>query len=299
MGLLDRAAAKTVPSAAPVPLGERHRSGLLQRAETLASQETSTKEKSSSSVDAMGEALIERVLRLPYSPSTPNAALSLLKAYASFRSALCLHREAESYRSYASLGLCSEDIRVPSDTVDSIVSRYAEYEPFPSMELIDGCYDPQSKLSFFILDHQKPPNDILVIENDSSQAPGFQKNILSQCKSRLACFDDIQKKQKTPPPLDVMIRDAFTAYASERKQFQCMVLEYEPNTQLFVQLQGVTSSFGVAYELAAHRAFLFFPLGIDTELVTHRLRKSLGVSVLESVVVRDVLSLIQILKPLA
>ena len=115
-------------------------------------------------LDEAGQTLRSRILRIPPGANVPYTALSLLRAYGSFRAGICLYLEDDLYRSYASVGLGLEKINFPSNDIffpEKSVEKYFRLDP--PEKTVFNFMDPEMDLWCFPLDNEKPWGAVLLL----------------------------------------------------------------------------------------------------------------------------------------
>lgn len=125
-------------------------------------------------LDEMGKALRDRLLSL--SETKPETAISLLKAYGSFKAGVCLSLDGDLYRSYAAVGT-GNSVELSPDLLRKIPNgnRYSvDYRPGVSGGIRDSAenrsFPSGTKFWAFSLDEndEEPPFRILLVEEDKN-----------------------------------------------------------------------------------------------------------------------------------
>ena len=251
--------------------------GLLSKArDSCVSERPSFSNKEDASVqtplDEMGKALLERLKLLPQQKSTPYTVLSLLKAYGTFQTGLCLSLNDGIYYSYASLGLGTEQIAIPYGEIWPRGKTGKNYFRRDTSE---------NNLTQWVF----PLDDrIIVILGVSSSEAGtvFEPNPVSIILEAVA--------QKIIPPEDLPQRQNAEATPEEKinrfnqahPEFNCILLGIPAGTEsgdIVTFCRKVTDMIGIAgtiVPLASGRPLILLSQTMDRELIAHRLSKILN-----------------------
>ncbi|MDR2110976.1 MAG: hypothetical protein LBP32_06685 [Spirochaetaceae bacterium] len=276
MGLLSKAVSRENPK--PGKTGR----GLLRRAAAGGTGE----------LDEMGKVLRNRILRLSRTKTSPTTALSLLKAYGSFRAGFCLGLKNDAYVNYASIGLGIEKISIPQDGLNlrAGLSRLN----FPEQFSIKPA-GPDTGFWSFPLDDAKPSRAILLLEEDPRAPidPRPLERLLHDCREIL--IPPGESKPPEPAGADLGAREgdaeetardpleaALVSYHRNKGAFRGLILEppasppgeEDPNG-FTREVSGRIASFGAAVALSSGRCLILFPHSLDQELMAHRLSKDL------------------------
>jgi hypothetical protein len=258
MGLLSRAASRTVPE-----------------------------------LDAMGKALRDRILRLPRKKTAPYTALSLLKAYASFQSGFCLALKKEVYSSYAGLGPETEKISVPKERFLALFGG-----DFSKTSYLLGSPDfippelQEKSLVFwgFPLDEEAPWKGVLLLGAGAASDfnPGGMERMLRDIRAVLLPPQGREGekvragvKEGDGSPFPPELEKELSRFYRTSPSSAGIVLEASPNLPeaegpLFQErLLSMVSLIGTAVALAPRRSLVLLPAGMDRELIAHRIAKSL------------------------
>jgi hypothetical protein len=163
-------------------------------------------------LDEMGKALRDRLLSL--SGTEPETAISLLKAYGSFRAGACLSLDGDLYRSYAAVGIeqpmeLSPDLlqKIPGGNRYSVV--YTQDSGGPRNAAGIRGIPAGTKLWAFSLDENDsvPPGRILLVGEDKNYIfPGAAvESLLEAAKSAFAPSSRAERET----PVEIMIEDDF------------------------------------------------------------------------------------------
>jgi hypothetical protein len=156
--------------------------GLLSKA---VSNEVSIPPAGPEGLDEMGRALADRLLSLTRGESTPETAISLLKAYGSFRVGICLSLAKGVYAPYASVGT-GDPVTLPSEQLIPVSGQSYYSVDYPP---IKGSLPPDTKFWAFPLsipEEQSPfqeqelPAHILLVGEDRNYIfqPGAVNSLL-------------------------------------------------------------------------------------------------------------------------
>jgi hypothetical protein len=155
-------------------------------------------------LDEMGKALRDRLLSL--SGTGPETAISLLKAYGSFRAGACLSLDGDMYRSYAAVGI-GNSIELSLDLLRKIRGGnrlFVDYVP-PKSVVPAG-----TKFWAFSLDENDgyPPARILLVGEDKNYIfPGGAVETLVQ--SAKSAFRPPEKAEQAEEAGEIAFDDAF------------------------------------------------------------------------------------------
>ena len=130
-------------------------------------------------LDEMGQALQERIRRLPQNKTTPYTALSLLKAYGAFQAGICLSLKNDIYSSYASVGIGIEKISIPREKIWSREIASKKYFRFDSEQSI-GMKNRKDNFIYWVFPLQA---DILSASADNNTEPWAALVILAVADS--------------------------------------------------------------------------------------------------------------------
>jgi hypothetical protein len=243
-------------------------------------------------LDEMGKALLDRIRRLPPRKTTPYTALSLLKAYGSFQTGLCLSLRKENYTSYASIGLGVEKISIPWE---KLYSPERAGKPFIKLPGIIGIGKKLTGEDFccwaFPLDAESPWGALILLGDNNN--PLFNPEPLRHIiQGALEIFnpqiDKIIIRNNLGPasrclanisdPLEV----AIAQYHKINSQFNGIVLDLPDGTAkdkaegFNKVVYNMVALLGITLVLPSGRSLVLLPGPLDKELVAHRLSNSLN-----------------------
>jgi hypothetical protein len=167
----------------------------------------------SQELDAAGKALKERIIRLTAKKSSAYTALSLLKAYGSFKIGACLALNRNVYDSYASVGLGVSTLHIPRGGLTPAGEDKSFYK-IPSPESLSlNFFSPGMSIWIFVLsypadasapvssqENKKPAGYLLLVveEQNSSFKPELIECILSDAREIFMPSD-----QKSLPEIQI------------------------------------------------------------------------------------------------
>jgi len=219
MGLLSRAAGKGDSTADSKKNAEEAGSSAetvtgeidFDDVETLTEIETAeTNEPHKTTLDAMGKALRERLLRLPLNENTPYTVLRLLKIYGVFHAGACLALQDGVYSGYASTGLGTEKIAIPREKIWSKEKEQKKYFKVDHPETLD-IKTSGEKFMYWVF-----PLDNFPKQNGSNtqKAEGPWKNIML-----LGVPDPMEGTTAfDPEPLSIVLEDVTEKIIPQEKQ---------------------------------------------------------------------------------
>jgi hypothetical protein len=263
--------------------------GLLSRA---ARAVTAVSEKPSSGLDEMGKALVNRILRLPPKKSAPYTALSLMKAYGSFQTGICLFLRNNVYTSYASVGLGIETITLPEDRIFSAEHKEESFfkHPGPAGLGIKNL-DPAYEVWVFPLDGGAPWGSVLLLGSDGS--PSFNPEVIHLIVTGILNIinpqiDKVVVKDSRKGSADAVFQAedsspeaAIERYQKQNPSFSCIVIDSPENPDgaekdsFHQKMAQMTRFFGVSSALPGGRSMVLLPAALDRDLIAHRLSSSL------------------------
>ncbi|MDR2258829.1 MAG: hypothetical protein LBE14_06745 [Treponema sp.] len=248
--------------------------------------------KVSPELDEMGKVLRDRIRRLPATNTSPDTALSLLKAYGSFHTGICFFLSGEFYESYASSGAGTKKIKIPKNHITAPAGKKG-FCRLDYPELFSGPAIPRGNLWVFSLDNESPRKRFLLITEDGNSPfhPELMAALLSEIRGSLIPPDRIA----APPPAKANhpagqsreeIARGLRQYHTNHPSFQGILLEPprkergEAKNGFTERVSRMVSSFGSVFPLPPGNCLVLFPETIDRELLAHRLSKSLDSQVL-------------------
>jgi len=281
--------------------------GLLSRVEYRADSKKHSPE-GDATLDEMGKTLLERIKRLPEDVNTPYTALSHLKAYTNFRSAICLSLNGGLYSSYISLGAGIDKLSIPQDKVWSKENALLKYFRLDLNASDDFDY------WIFPLDSSEtePWKAVLILEEENIGGqntafnPGAVSAIISEIPDKLFQqadgtepeeLEEIAPAELAPEdvmPEDVMpeelldeeplsaeletIKKKIVQFQKTHGIFSCVVLDgsNEDYIDFSRKVSEMVNALGLVIPLSPARPLILFPKSIDCELIIHRLSGSLN-----------------------
>ena len=270
MGLLSRAADKT--SAAPLsPVTENEEEFFP---------------------DEMGKALIERILRLPQTSATPCTALSLLKAYGSFKAIFCLALKFGVYTSCASVGFGIAKLSIPVEEIWSAEKAAKKYFKIESGKNLEIASDGEAQ-SYWIFPMDQPGSNSA--ENKSSEpwervmllevsdSPGVNSDFNPKSVSAIvsgisgSIFASAnQKASETSPEMNAL-EEKITQFHECYPDFHCLLFEPAPSAGedekagFYKKVSEIVDHAGSVIPLPSNRPLILLPAAADRELIAHRL----------------------------
>jgi hypothetical protein len=273
MGLLSKAAFREEPEEKPMG------GGLLQKA--LAKEVAP---------DIMGQALRDRILRLAKTKSSPYTALSLLKAYVSFRAGLCVSLKEGAYRDYASVGLGIAKSSIPQE-----VLKHGKGGVFKAGSGADLSLNvPKGDLIFwaFPLDKYEPCRTMLLLGGDDSFDPAPLESIVydtrkifslpgadetAELEAESALKPEPERGQETDLSAGAGqdIKEELVKFHTKNARFQGIIMDppADQTGDFCTEIAESIVSFGTAFSLPSRRCLALFPQNIDRELAAHRLTR--------------------------
>ncbi|MDR1177525.1 MAG: hypothetical protein LBK64_01720 [Spirochaetaceae bacterium] len=238
--------------------------GLLSRVALNDNGTGPVKQGSASSLpkvlDEMGEALAERITRLPRSPSRAESALNLLKPYIGFKAAFCAVEEGDRYIPYAAAGISTG--KAGFDKKDVVISGGLERLDIPASPYRIWAFALGNSCVLFL--YENPENPFTVPSAGS---------LLAKIQAALLPFTGRAEKTAENPGVE----DFVSAYYRDKGPFRGLVLAGDAG--LVPTLTAVLSS-GRVTELAPGVCLLLYPKPLNEKLIVHRLTESFGVKVL-------------------
>lgn len=288
--------------------------GLLSRVEAR----TIPDNDDESSLDEMGQALREKLKRLPDNENTPYTVLTLLKAYGSFHSGGCLSLKNGVYLPYSSVGTEIDKVSIPQGKIwykDRALLRYFSYSP---AENNDSIY------WIFPLDFSGagPWSAIMLLkvpasaEQGSAFNPGYISAIIADSYDKLSiqASDDkdtisLEIEELSPEAdedIDVLdvefessdeqdeieddnpehnaIEEQITQFQDVYNEFNCIVFDCagEDCENYSQKVADMLNTLGTVVPLTPERPLILLPKAYDWELISDRLSKNLNTTPLIS-----------------
>jgi hypothetical protein len=236
-------------------------------------------------LDGMGQVLRDRILRLPRKSTTPDTALSLLKAYISFHSALCFALSAGGYESYASSGSGEKKISVLTEKLFN-QSRGDDFFSLNGEELFSGApaKGMEGELWCFPLDNGTPWHHVFLLsaEKNSGFNPENTRTILSEIREVLVPPSGAApaKPKENMSAEEKNTGAIIDAYQKDNPTFLCIVMGGAKKSGALSAginkiTAGMVSYFGSVHPLPRGACLVLIPGDMDGELVAHRLEKSM------------------------
>jgi hypothetical protein len=252
--------------------------GLLSRVasneDALGFTQSGSASGSSQVLDAMGEALAERITRLPPSPSRAESALNLLKPYISFQAAFCAALEGDRYVPYAAAGI---DISKAGLDKKDLVFSGTGFEKLPVPPFQAWAFNLGNSCVLVLCENPANPFTLSLAES-----------LLGKIRSAFLPFRDKPRsaadprggQSAGPSAADTSgIQGFVSTYYRDKGPFRGLVLTSEKGTG--PELKGALLT-GRITELAPDLCLLLYPKPLNEKLIIHRLTESFGVKVLFS-----------------
>ncbi|MCL2094314.1 MAG: hypothetical protein FWH12_09015 [Treponema sp.] len=235
------------------------------------------------SLDDIGEALKERINGLQVSENTPYTVLSLIKTYCAFQWAVCLSLRESHYLAYASIGLDTDNIKIP---LDLIWKNNLEDEVFFSLDhirdrIVISNVKEQGIWGFPILSRERKKNSpwdgILVM---SVSDPSFQAAVIPALlggASDKILYQGSKNNAHTNRTLQGMLQH----YMEHHPVFNCILFENPVLVEgqypesMYDNIAAMIGEAGVVIPMPDERPLVLLPIKIDRELLLHRISKSL------------------------
>ena len=259
-------------------------------------------------LDEMGKALREKLRRLPQKKSTPHTSLSLLKAYSAFQTGFCLSLKKGSYSVYASVGLASEKLSIPKDTIWSTENERENYFMLDTEKIhkivnadkdlvywvfpLNGSVSQRgsAKQSFESLDA------VMILGVPSLAQATFEPRLISALLKDVAdklILPASRKTREMQTDSDMesgvyqSLEDEITMFHQAYLDFNCIVLENPAADEKIRPGEDEKSSFckkvsdiihktGTVISLSSGNPLILLPIVMDRELIAHRLSKILN-----------------------
>ena len=303
--------------------------GLLSRATTNTAPQDQSGETGNDAIngpasfndemlDDMGKALSERIGRLPHNTTTPYTALSLLKAYGSFQSGLCLTLKDGVYSSYTSVGMGVDKISIPQGKIWSEENSHARYFKNEAGDKL-GIHTSHDNFCYWIfpLDSSVeessaekfsgPWEDVMILgvpdhaEANSAFNPEAIAAIIPYISDKLVlrishnvsepAVDSDSVEQSSPEFVSDeadTLKEKITEYYQIYTNFNCIVLDIPDSTGdeeragFHKTVSKMLNMTGTVLPLPAGHPLILLPKLLDRELIAQRLAKSLNTKLLES-----------------
>ncbi|MDR1211835.1 MAG: hypothetical protein LBK40_06355 [Spirochaetaceae bacterium] len=212
-------------------------------------------------LDEMGEALADRIMRLPPSPSRSESALNLLKPYIGFKAAFCAAGEGDRYVAYAAAGISAG--KAEFDKKDVVLSGEGlEKLDIPASPYRIWAFALENSGVLFL--YEDPANPFTVPSAGS---------LLAKIKAALLPFTGRAEKAAGNPGVE----DFISAYYRDKGPFRGLVLAGD--TGLLPTLAETLAPARIT-GLAPGVCLVLYPKPLNEKLMIHRLTESFGVKVL-------------------
>ncbi|MDR2304253.1 MAG: hypothetical protein LBE10_06670 [Treponema sp.] len=255
--------------------------GLLSKA--------ATKSSYPGTIDNMGEALKNRILRIPRSNSTADTALSLLKAYGPFQAGFCFMLFAGEYVCYASSGAGKGKLRFPLQRIPENTGHYRRLEGN-----LNGSVPEGARVWFFPLDRKNPCQNLFLCIEEGGLNPESLMLLLKELGEVLTPRQKaslrkksglLERGMKKRSPisgeeesggLETIIRRSMEG----ENGVGGIILKDRKDTKDFpAAVSRAVSSLGNVFPLPDSTCLILVPATMDQELLAHRLSKSLDAKI--------------------
>jgi len=262
--------------------------GLLKKATKNSASPSSPLEYS---IDEMGKALCSRLLSLQADSIRPETAISLLKAYGSFQTGICLSLRKGSYSAYASVG---------TGSAAKLVFPQEKLKPVPGKKY----YSVQHKLSspslqlwaFPLTSVDKGyPLAILAVEAEKSFQREAVEAVLRQTRAVFLpppeftgnTFAGSFSNEEDPKAKGLLNRisrkkilekTVMESLSSEKGAFQGLIIEALQYSAggFSGRIFSMVSAFGTAQPLTPGRCLVLFGPAQDGDLIARHLEKTVS-----------------------
>ncbi|MDR2608287.1 MAG: hypothetical protein LBC57_07830 [Treponema sp.] len=233
----------------------------------------------------MGEALKNRILRLPRSNSTVDTALNLLKAYGPFQAGFCFTLSAGEYVCYASSGAGKGKLHFPLERIPENTGDYRRLEDNLNGTVPAGC-----RAWFFPLDRKNPcqnlflcveegglnPESLMLLLRELGEvlsprqkaSPGKKGGLLERGMTKRSMISTEEKSGG----LETVIRRSMEG---ENGVGGIILKDNKGKKNFPSAVSRAVSSLGNMFLLPDSTCLVLVPVNIDQELLAHRLSKSL------------------------
>ncbi|QQO07969.1 hypothetical protein [Breznakiella homolactica] len=234
-----------------------------------------SKASSRDSLDEMGKALVERILRIKQGASTADTALNLLKPYTCFQAGLCLALSGNTYTSYAGAGFGIEQVAIPRKKLNLSGNGLRKAGTAEDLGLSRFGGSP---VWGFPLDSRTPPGSVLLLIEDTRIPfnPETTEQILTEVSQMLIPAAEASSSGQAAEPAD--LKTQITRYQKSSGPFQGLILDSAgtdtEKNDFFELLAKGTESFGSVYQIGPSRYIILFPKHLDRNLIAHRITGS-------------------------
>jgi hypothetical protein len=228
---------------------------------------------SKTSLDEMGEALVDRLIRLPKTQTLSDTALNMLKTYVSFKAGACLVKEHDECVSYSIFGFGKDKIHISSE----IISQHKKvFYKIHETDINEFHNSGNKSASFWVfhLSNETLPKAILVLSNEEKFSYKTINLILEKAAS---VFLPSEKKYSALNEAENII----TKYYESSGPFNCCVFNIITNEKTHDHIFQSIKNFGELLPLRGNTFMLLFPFSIDHELLLHHLDKRFHLNIIE------------------
>ena len=265
-------------------------------------------EKVDFSLDEMGKALSERIMRLPEGEDTPYIALNLLKAFAAFHTGFCLTLKNSVYYSYTTVGITDEAVSIPLEEL------WSEKKPEAPFFRLDsgkntGITGSQENCSYWVFpldslkeDPSEPWENIMIlgVSDSAGVSSGFTPESVSAIISVAAdkfktgvgvgsdsesipelYSPDVDSPEPSPGfPPDAKVQELLHKEIAEfnliHAEFNCLLLENpnpseEEKNNFTSKVSEMLGGTGNVVALSKGNPLILLPKRADRDLIAHRL----------------------------
>jgi hypothetical protein len=227
-------------------------------------------------LDEMGNALVDRLVRLPRTHALSDMALNMLKTYVSFKAGALLFRDDSAYKSYSILGFGKKEIQISLDVFTQNEESFMRIAETDITELKD-CGKNDVYYWVFNLSDENLPQAILLLSGDADIHPEIIKGILEKTASVFLPFEKKQSENVQNDEITIAVHDYFKISDSLHCCVFFAFLDEEIQNDLFLSVEN----FGKIFFLRENTFLLLFPISVDAELLIHHLNKDFAINVVE------------------
>ena len=234
-------------------------------------------------LDEMGEALKERLRKLPVKKDTPYTALSLLKAYAVFQSGICLKLNKGIYSSYTSVGIGVENISINKESIKS--GKGQKYFKLDNGKNL-GIKSDKGDIVYWVFPLDSLGKNIMIL---GARDPSFNPVIVSAIIEDVADKMLMEPDKKNPEPQAEIISEDSDSVQAKIAHFyeiyntlNCIIFENNGEEDFCRKVQDIVDRTGTVIPLSSGNPLILFRGTVDRELIAHRLSKSLNARLLLS-----------------
>ncbi len=228
-------------------------------------------------LDEMGNALVDRLTRIPQKNTTSDTALNMLKTYISFKAGACLFRDPAGYTSYSILGFGKEMVHIPLEVPSEHEEKFYKIPETNISELQDSG-KADTYYWIFNLTAENPPGAILLLAENTGFYPETVNLILEKAGQVFLPFE--KKKTKDSPGENETI-NAINEYFDDSGPFNCCIFNISGDGKVYDDMLLSVKSFGKLLPLRGNNFILLFPSAIDQTLLFHHLDKRFKINIVE------------------